>query len=275
LTYEWDFGDASAKVPDQSPAHIYTAAGNYTVSLKVTNASSATNTKTAPVTVAAAPGPVAAFTVQCDGPACSFTDASTSPNGALTYDWNFGEPASATNRSTAQNPTHNYTVTAVTPFTVTLTVTDNQNKTATTTQTITVTPPAQLQCGTSGGCTINITQNATVTFTLTQRDCQLGGNRLAITQPIRQTVFFNGCSEPVGKVYTLNNGAAFAAGTQIQAQFTQGAGKPTDPPRGPPLLKLTGGFPNWTLEIDDGGNFGQPGEPDYNDLVLIIQATAQ
>jgi PKD repeat protein len=278
LTYDWDFGDnTSPHVTDQSPAHIYAAAGTYSVVLTVKDGSSATNAKTLPITVAGPAGPAAAFTVQCDGPACSFTDGST-PAGALTYQWDFGEPSSgANNTSTTPNPTHSYTVTAVTPFTVTLKVTDASGASATTTQGITVTPPAQLSCGagTGGQCTINLTQRSSVTFTLTTRDCQLGGNRLSIVQPVaaRQTIFFNGCSEPAGKVYNISNGAAFDANTQLLLQFTQGAGKPTDPPRGPPLLRLSGGFPNWTLEIDDGGNFGAPGEPDYNDLVLAIHAT--
>lgn len=33
--FEWDFGDGSAKVTDASPSHNYSAAGSYTVTLKV------------------------------------------------------------------------------------------------------------------------------------------------------------------------------------------------------------------------------------------------
>ena len=29
----------------------------------------------------------------------------------------------------------------------------------------------------------------------------------------------------------------------------------------------------WTIKIDDGGNMGQPNEPDFNDIVLTAQAT--
>jgi len=39
-----------------------------------------------------------------------------------------------------------------------------------------------------------------------------------------------------------------------------------------PAIRVTGDFANgWTLTFDDG--FGGPGEPDFNDLVILIKAT--
>ena len=54
--------------------------------------------------------PTAAFTPACTELACTFTDASTDKEGgALTYLWDFGEPASgANNTSTTQSPGHTY-----------------------------------------------------------------------------------------------------------------------------------------------------------------------
>jgi hypothetical protein len=51
-------------------------------------------------------------------------------------------------------------------------------------------------------------------------------------------------------------------------------GEPGDPPRVPPQIRIEGTYPDWTLSIDDGGNTGRPGEPDFNDLVLAVHATA-
>jgi len=224
--------------------------------------------------------PVPDFDVECPGPDCSFTSTSADPDGSIaSYAWDLGKPASAENTSSEQNPTHTYAATAVTDFTVSLTVTDNEGGQATTTQTITVTPPAGLQC-TSGdqlvNCTLDLTAKSTLTITLTTSDCAFTGNQFAITAPVEQTVFTDGCTQPVGTVYTITgpNAGAFDAGTEIQAVFTQGVGLPGDPPRGPPAIKVEGAFPTWTISIDDGGNVGLPGEPDFNDIVLTAQATA-
>ena len=38
-----------------------------------------------------------------------------------------------------------------------------------------------------------------------------------------------------------------------------------------PTIRVAGDFANgWTLTFDDG--FGGPGEPDFNDLVILIRA---
>jgi PKD repeat protein len=278
--YSWDFGDQTPAVSGQNVTHTFTTANTFQVKLTVADNGGLTGSVTKPVTVSATgQGPTAGFTVTCNGLDCSFTDTSTPADGSLTYQWDFGEPSSgANNTSTSQNPTHSYSNTAVANFTVTLTVTDGQGATNSTNQTITVTPPANLQCQTGGtlvNCTLDVTQKSTLTITLTSRSCEFTGNRFAITSPIQQTVFTNGCSRPIGSVYTLNgpNSGAFDAGTQIEAQFTQGVGGPDDPPRGSPAIEVTGTFPTWTINIDDGGDPTGPGEPDFNDIVLTVQAT--
>lgn len=274
--WDWDFGDNSTHSTDQNASHTYAQAGEYHVKLVVKDGQGLASTAAdSLVTVAVGQStPTANFTVTCDGTVCTFTDAST-PAGALTYQWDFGEPASGTaNTSTDQNPTHTYTVTEITPFTVTLTVTDAQSATATTSQTITVTPAAPLQC--SGvDCTLDVTQKAILTVTMTSNDCELVGNKFAITAPIQQNVFFNACSQPVGAQVILNGpnpDKSFDANTQIQAQFTQGVGQPEDPERGSPAIRLDGAFPTWTISIDDGGNPTGAGEPDFNDIVLTVSA---
>ncbi len=276
-SWDWDFGDGATHATTQNAAHTYAQAGQYHVKLVVKDDQGLASATADSVVTATAPtsGLTALFTVNCDGAACSFSDASTPADGTLTYQWDFGEPSSgADNTSTAQNPTHTYTVADVTSFTVTLTVTDAQAATASTNQTITVTPAAPLQCN-GVDCTLDVTQKAILTVTMTSHDCELAGNRFSITAPIRQTVFFNGCSVPVGTQYVLNGPNAdksFDAATQIAAQFTQGVGDPGDPDRGPPAIQLLGSYPSWTINIDDGGNPTAPGEPDYNDIVLTVTA---
>ncbi len=280
LTYQWNFGEPSSGTNDtstaQSPSHTYAAAGSFHVTLKVTDANGAASTAADSLVTVSPAGPTAGFTVTCNAADCSFTGTSTPADGTLTYAWDFGEPASgSSNTSTVQNPTHTYTVTAVTDFTVTLTVTDPQSATNTKSQTITVTPAAALQCDSGGvlaDCTLDVTQKAILTVSLVSRDCQFAGNRFAITSPIQQTVFTNGCFDAISPVILdgPNADKSFDAGTQIQAQFTQGVRDPTDPPTVPPQIKLEGAFPDWTISIDDGGNPTAPGEPDFNDIVLAV-----
>ncbi len=283
-SWAWDFGDPTSgdanASTDQNPTHTFAAAGTYQVKLTVTDAGGETSSKTNPVTVGSATALTAAFTPSCNANVCTFTNTSTGASGSFTSSWDFGEPSSgASNTSADLNPTHTYTVTAVTPFTITLTVTDATNATATSTQTITVSPAAGLACdngsGSTSACTLDITQKAIVTVTLTSKQCEFVGNRFAITQPIQQTLFTNGCSVAPGTAYTLNGpnpDKSFDAPTSLQAEFTQGSGKPTDPPKGPPAIRVTGSFPDWTVAIDDGGNLGGVGEPDFADIVLAVHA---
>jgi hypothetical protein len=65
----------------------------------------------------------------------------------------------------------------------------------------------------------------------------------------------------------------FTAGTAIALRFTQGIAGPGDPATGDPGIQIGGTYPNWTLNIDDGGAAGTQGEPDFNDVVLSVQAT--
>jgi PKD repeat protein len=111
-SWAWDFGDGGTS-DRQSPVHVYTRSGLYTVSETVTDWSGNTGTKTIyhlirvsdPVTPA--PTPVADFSANATaGPApmtVVFTDASSpTPNHRW---WQFGDGSS----STDANPVHTYT----------------------------------------------------------------------------------------------------------------------------------------------------------------------
>lgn len=118
----WDFGDGTTGTT-QNPAHTYTTAGNFTVTLRVTNASGCTKTLSKSNYIQASNGVVANFTNTlpsgCSLPVTiNFTNTSTG-SGTLSYLWDFGDGGT----STQQNPSHTY-VTAGS-FTVTLRVTSS------------------------------------------------------------------------------------------------------------------------------------------------------
>jgi len=136
----WDFGDGTNSTA-MNPAHQYTVAGTYSVTLTVTNsAGSDTETATNYITITPPP-PVAAFSGTPLSGATPltvvFTDAST--NSPTSWSWNFGDGDST--NSTVQNPVHRYT--SVGTFNVTLTVTNAYGSNSTTkTNYVTVIPRA-------------------------------------------------------------------------------------------------------------------------------------
>jgi PKD repeat protein len=287
----WNFGEPSSTTntsTEQNPTHVYAAAGSYTVVLTVTDNEGANSTPFSKAFTVSGPPvvnvpPVAGFTSDCDeAGVCAFTSTSTDIDGTIaTYAWNFGDAASGTaNTSTAQNPSHTYTVTEETDFTVTLTVTDNAGATNAATGVVTIAPPAAALCGAGVGktanCDISLTQAATLTFTITSRSCEIGGNQLDVTQPIPvKNVTFNGCfgppaiNEPVTIMGAGGTPLVYQPGT-IRLRFTQGT---TTAPTGNPQIRLEGTYPDWTLHIDDGGTPSQPA--DFDDIVVTVHATRQ
>src|SRR3954463_2265940 len=285
----WDFGDGTTS-QDQNPVHKFAEAKTYQVALTVTDNAGGTGTTTVPVTVTAGTTgnvpPTAAFnlpttpcTVQTD---CTFTDASTDADGTIaSWAWNFGDGTT----STEQSPVHQFAVAGT--YTVTLVVTDNAGaQSQPVSQSLEVSVAAGQDCAASGPtavtCTLTIPSAAKINVTLTSTSCQLNSKVEAAAvavpnAPGNQTLWFNVCSKANGSVQPVKdidgNPLTLPAGAQLQIKFTRGEPGLLDPPAGQPQARIAGTGPNWTLNIEDGGNTGGNGEPDFNDVVLDVGPT--
>ena len=102
-SYTWNFGDGYTSTLD-SPSHIYTAYGTYTVSLVITTSNGCT--QTAYTTIQAGTPPTANFwanpLVACVGSPVYFFDSSSS--NVTSWHWDFGDG----NSSNTSNPTYYY-----------------------------------------------------------------------------------------------------------------------------------------------------------------------
>jgi len=143
VSYLWNFGDGSPLLNTTNPfvTHIYNFAGNYNVTLTITDSEGLSNIEVHLIVVAKAP--IASFSYSPEFPKVDETvtfNASNSydPNGYVAnYTWDFGDG----NITTTTNPliTHAYTSTGV--YTVILTITDNDGYTDTLTDTVTLGTP--------------------------------------------------------------------------------------------------------------------------------------
>ena len=126
VSFDWDFGDASAPGSGATVSHTYAATGLYEVTLTVTDGTTATDADTVMVPIgdgnlppiADAGGPV----IGAPGVAVTFDgDGSVDPEGGvLTYAWDFGDGSALGSGAT---PTHTYAAADV--YNVILTVTDD------------------------------------------------------------------------------------------------------------------------------------------------------
>ncbi|MEI6682457.1 MAG: PKD domain-containing protein [Bacteroidota bacterium] len=89
--WRWDFGDGTPAVNIQNPVHVYTSAGTFQVSLRVTTSSNCTDSLTIPVI--SHPAPAAAYTYIpffCPKGKVDFQDQSTSNgSGIIQREWTF------------------------------------------------------------------------------------------------------------------------------------------------------------------------------------------
>src|SRR5829696_7195638 len=149
-TVNWNFGDDSEESDEQSVVHTFTEAGNYTVTLTVTDSEDQTATDTLEITVeesseepATDEEPPATESLAAEitsnatsgnAPATfSFAADASGGTGPYTVNWNFGDDSE---ESDEQSVVHTFTEAG--NYTVTLTATDSTGETATDTLEITV-----------------------------------------------------------------------------------------------------------------------------------------
>lgn len=130
----WNFGNGQTSTAANPPAVTYATAGNYAVTLTVTNTTTGcSNTFSQPITVSNFSAGISAPTSACVGQSVAITDGSTI--GANSWNWNFGDGQT----STSQNPNHTYSA----PGTYTITL-NSQNTgsgcTGSSSHTITINP---------------------------------------------------------------------------------------------------------------------------------------
>jgi PKD repeat protein len=143
-SWSWNFGDGNTGV-DATTAHTYDSAGNYTVTLTVTDNAGATGTATSQISVAGQP-PVVSFTPSTTTPSSGQTvtisiTASDQYGSIVTTQVNWGDGTTDTLGS-ATSDSHTYTPTGsgTKPYTITVTVKNNSGQTNSATSTVTVQP---------------------------------------------------------------------------------------------------------------------------------------
>jgi PKD repeat protein len=137
--WHWNFGDPTSgnnqsTIPN--PSHTFAAAGNYTVTLNVQNATGCSGTTSQTVTVNQLPFANFHADTACLNNPTHFTDLSIPNAGAMiSYSWDFGDGWAP---SGMQNPTHTYANYGT--FNVKLTVVNSNGCTKDTTKQILVHP---------------------------------------------------------------------------------------------------------------------------------------
>ncbi len=155
LAWTWQFGDPASGAANTAATpqatHTFSGPGAYQVSLTVTDANGLSATTTQTVT---APGPpTAAFTAARVGTSetYAFQDVSQPGIGGAPiagWAWDFGDPGSSTNLSSAQSPQHTFSASGT--YTVCLIVTDANKRAAGHCDTLVV-PPAGTGAEAGGG----------------------------------------------------------------------------------------------------------------------------
>lgn len=158
-SFIWDFGDGFNSSL-QNPAHLYNAAGNYTIVFTVASNNGCVDSATQSITVFPVPTAVFSTNDVCQYTAAQFTDASTVSSGSLSFfQWDFSDGSN----SSAQNPSHNFSSEGT--YNVELLVTSDNGCSDSITQPVTIFPVPQADFSFSNKClyeAVQFTDNTTI-----------------------------------------------------------------------------------------------------------------
>ncbi len=106
INFLWDFGDGTTST-DDSPTHLYTKVGSYTVKLTAYDSSSCNKIDDSSFTITVSPIPIASFTYNPLEPKeNTYTNFVNQSIGATHYTWSFGDG----DTSNLENPKHIYDI---------------------------------------------------------------------------------------------------------------------------------------------------------------------
>jgi PKD repeat protein len=109
VSWHWDFGNGDTAAYQNPLPYTYLLPGTYNVTLTVTDVHGFSNSVTHKVFVSDNPKADFSFGRACLSDSVDFLNETTTHSGVLTtFEWNFGDPASASNQSTEQNPAHSF-----------------------------------------------------------------------------------------------------------------------------------------------------------------------
>ena len=142
-TYTFDFGDGTVVGPQSgaTASHTYTAGGNYTLRVTVTDAAGASSSASRAVAIGA-PNAAVKVTPSSGGAPLNVTadaSASSDPIGISSYTFNFGDGSAAVGPQAIPTASHTYASTGA--FTVTVTVRDSVGGSASASNAVTVAAP--------------------------------------------------------------------------------------------------------------------------------------
>src|SRR5690625_1632334 len=252
VAYHWDFGDGTS-AEGLTATHTYAEAGDYTLTLTVTDNDGASDSASQQVTVVAPPQnvpPTAAFTavpndltVSVDG-----SDSTDSDGTIESWSWAFGDGASAT------GPTAQHTYAAPGTDEITLTVTDDDGAQDTYSESVTVTalpvnlqPVAEFGVTVSGStATLDARDSSDPDGTIESYEWELGDGETATGQVVVHTYDAAGSYEVTLTV--IDDGGADASATRTVVV----TGPPVE--NEPPTASFTAAVSGMRVSLDGTGS---------------------
>ena len=125
---------------------------------------------------------------------------------------------------------------------------------------------SQLECDTGGGqtslCSLTLTEPAGFKITLTSGNCDALNTEIRLVSPITVPLTTDACQETVGTIWDYST-PINPAGTEINIEID------SDQFASPPSLRVTGAYPAWEVDFEDGY------DTDFDDVVLAVEAVPE